>query len=475
MAEMVDWVLLFIGTISFVEIFLRLGILRRLLRLNNLLGKITKTIRSPKISDHWKEKVLVSYALSLFLQSLLIFATLLASCSVFIVFILLSKYFETEFTKLSTSPLGLSVCTLTALTYAKLKSKQTSKKQDDYSAGSKLLHNLVLGVPFVGEALFDLEKNLHGKKAREVENQFPVFIAGLARAGTTVLMRKIYETKRFHSLTYRDMPFILSPNIWNSLSLFNKKSSQTVERAHGDGLHVNYDSPEAFEDVFWKLAAAESYIKKDSLTPMTADGDIIGDYRKFISLVMKDHDGKRYLSKNNNNILRLPTITKAFPTATILIPFRHPRDQAYSLLSQHLRFCNLHKEDPFSKKYMGWLVHHEFGSDHRPFVFNNQTALPDNPTELEYWLHLWLNTYSFVSHNRQNNSILVCYESLCNKDGQAWTKLVKTLKLSGDESSLPLKPPSPKPEAEELYSLIPQTLRFEVEQLYESLKRKSLQ
>ena len=49
---------------------------------------------------------------------------------------------------------------------------------------------------------------------------------------------------------YKDMPFILAPNLWSKLS-FNKKNIDLVERAHGDGIRVSVESPEAFEEVFW--------------------------------------------------------------------------------------------------------------------------------------------------------------------------------------------------------------------------------
>ena len=43
----------------------------------------------------------------------------------------------------------------------------------------------------------------------------------MARSGTTILLNAIYETNEFASLTYQDMPFILSPNIWSKLNKNN--------------------------------------------------------------------------------------------------------------------------------------------------------------------------------------------------------------------------------------------------------------
>ena len=55
----------------------------------------------------------------------------------------------------------------------------------------------------------------------------------------------------FETLTYRDMPFILAPLLWDKISRPLRKAGEKVERAHGDGMMVSFDSPEAFEEVVW--------------------------------------------------------------------------------------------------------------------------------------------------------------------------------------------------------------------------------
>lgn len=129
---------------------------------------------------------------------------------------------------------------------------------------------MVLGNSFVGEALFDIEKILHGKGGRDVAGEKHVFVAGLSRAGTTILMRTLYQKGDFYSLTYRDMPFILAPNSWRRcLKMFSKQGSRE-ERSHGDGIEVDYDQSGALEDVFWRMLCGANYIKKDSVVPMKA-------------------------------------------------------------------------------------------------------------------------------------------------------------------------------------------------------------
>jgi hypothetical protein len=106
----------------------------------------------------------------------------------------------------------------------------------DYSFGSRLLHQLALSSGFVAETALDIELSRYSKKCNFSHDQPHVFVAGLARAGTTLLMRILYETGNFCSLTYRDMPFVLAPNTWYELTGTNRREMVARERAHGDGV-----------------------------------------------------------------------------------------------------------------------------------------------------------------------------------------------------------------------------------------------
>lgn len=248
-------------------------------------------------------------------------------------------------------------------------------EESDYSFSDKLLHHLVLGIPLVGKASFELDGILHHERKDQV-GQKHVFISGLARAGTTVLMGAFYATGKFRSLTYRDMPFVLMPNVWKKLSTSFRVQEQAIERAHGDGIHIGYDSPEAFEEVFWRTFAGKEYVLDDGLQPHDASDELICQFRLYIQRIVdssNDRNQQRYLSKNNNNILRLPAIRKAFPNALIVVPFREPLQHAISLLNQHHKFCARHSSDKFSYDYMRWLGHHEFGMTHKPFLFEKET------------------------------------------------------------------------------------------------------
>ena len=114
--------------------------------------------------------------------------------------------------------------------------------RSDYSFGDRLLHRIVLGLPWVGKASFDID-GLLTRKFHETASVKHVFISGLARAGSTILMRTFYQTGLFRSLTYRDMPFVLMPGLWQQVVKLSRKKGALRQRAHGDGISVDYDSP----------------------------------------------------------------------------------------------------------------------------------------------------------------------------------------------------------------------------------------
>ena len=258
----------------------------------------------------------------------------------------------------------------------------------------------------------------------KIVSQRHVFVSGLARAGTTVLMRRFHATGLYQSLTYRDMPFVLAPNLWRRLSSLSRRKSEYAERAHGDNLLVNTDSPESLDEVYWRIFTRDEYLKKTHLTPHDPDQEVIQNYINYVNAILSAHlpHKERYLSKNNNNILRLKTIHQAFPNALILIPFRDPLQHSLSLLRQHRHFSEIQKNSEFTISYMRWLGHHEFGLDHRPFRLGDAGASGYSPEMIDYWLQMWCRTYEWLEKSKPDSALFVCYEDLCARE-ETWERL----------------------------------------------------
>lgn len=283
---------------------------------------------------------------------------------------------------------------------------------NNYSWLQQKLHKFALSSQLIREAMFDAESSAISIN-QTYENH--VFVSGLARSGTTILLNAIYKSDEFASLSYKDMPFILAPNLWSKLSP-SKKNNDLVERAHGDGIKVSSESPEAFEEVFW-------------MTFDEIDEETKEKFKNYVQLINYKYQKKRYLSKNNQNIRRVELISKIFPNSKILIPFRNPIQHAYSLLSQHKRFIEDSKKDKFVSHYMKWIGHTEFGPNYIPIHDRNLSF--DNDLDINHWLEQWYLTYKHCFDNLKNNEnvYFVCYEKLCNAS-EYWLDILKILNIN---------------------------------------------
>ena len=280
---------------------------------------------------------------------------------------------------------------------------------NNYSWLQKKLHQIALSSQLIRETTFDVESSLF---SNEQQTNNDVFVAGLARSGTTILLNALYESNEFASLSYNDMPFVLAPNLWSKLS-FNKEDAVLIERAHGDGIKVSHKSPEAFEEVFW-------------MTFNDLEEDTIRKFKKYIQLIKHRYDKNRYLSKNNQNIRRLEIISNNFPHSKVLIPFRDPIQHANSLLFQHKKFVKDSKEDKFIANYMKLIGHTEFGPEYKPIYKRNLNF--KNDLDINHWLEQWCLVYQncFTTHQDKNNVNFICYEKLCSSK-EYWFNILKML------------------------------------------------
>jgi len=305
-----------------------------------------------------------------------------------------------------------------------------------YSSLDKLLHRLALGSRSIAEMAFDVDQSVSRYAVADAIGGEHVFVSGLARSGTTILMRRLHESGRFRSLTYRDMPFVLAPTLWGKINGIARANDEPVERAHADGIFISADSPESLDEVFWRVFDGDRYIKDDRLVPHIPDPELVARFQRYVASILNSarSSESRYLSKNNNNILRLGMLSAAFPAAVFLIPFRDPIRHAGSLMQQDRRFVALQNADPFVLTYMNRLAHHEFGKGHRPFVFSDDTMNPYSRDEVDYWLFLWCEVYDRLLDTAPDGAIFVCYEDLCS-DPAVWRRLARRCGIEVDAAA----------------------------------------
>tara|TARA_B100000242_G_C43018400_1_gene473766 strand:+ start:507 stop:1466 length:960 start_codon:yes stop_codon:yes gene_type:complete len=261
----------------------------------------------------------------------------------------------------------------------------------NYSKIQKFLHDFVLSKKIINKSLFELEKIIYLKN-KDLKNQSHVFITGLPRSGTTSLLNFLFSSDEYASLTFNNMPFILSPNF---SKLFHKKNIKKKERAHRDGITYDLNSPEALDEIFFDNN--EEFIKNE--------------LENYIQLILLNNKKSKYLSKNNLNYKRIHLIQSILPNSIFLIPIREPLQHANSLLNQHLHFSQLQKQDGFIRRYMNYLCHNEFGLDHKPW--NNPIHFNDL-YNINYWLEQWYLFYEFIYKKFQSseNCYFIIYEEL---------------------------------------------------------------
>ena len=315
-----------------------------------------------------------------------------------------------------------------------------------------MLHRAAFSVLQLQKSVADVESRLCGRRIRDAAVGRPVFVAGLPRAGTTLLLNALFSVGVFAAHTYRDMPFLLTPLLWNSFSRRFHRPSTPVARAHGDGMTVGFDSPEAFEEVLWRTFWPEKYAGGEVGLWTAADTRRHGEFRRFflahVAKVValrrrapasfREGPQRRYLSKNNANIARFPAIRELFPDAVFVVPFRTPADHAGSLLRQHLRFCRIHAEQPFARRYMRDLGHFEFGANLRPvrFPFGNPPGRDarERAGTARYWLEYWCATYAHVLSSAPADAVLISYDRLCAEPDAELERVAARVGLGEAES-----------------------------------------
>lgn len=436
-----------------VELFFRLPFLAHVEAVNRGAMRALTVVRAPHISDHWKERVLPTYAGRILRASLALGGLLLLCALVFVAVWVAAASWPAGGVHAAFVLLGSGVVQLCLLgvgvAWALVRSRMGAGDRggaavSEYSPASQMLHRLALGTLGMRSLCDDLDRRLAGRRAEAVVVDRPVYVAALARAGTTVLLEAIHASGQFASLTYRSMPFVMAPWTWGAISRPRRaKPGAMKERAHGDRIKVGVDSPEAFEEVFWNTYAARATLDLDGLKPAGAPAaPVLERYRHFVRrLLARDaryHGPRRYLCKNNNHLLRLPWLRAAFPDALVVTPFRHPADHVQSLMRQHERFLARHAEDPFALEYMDWLGHHEFGAHFLPFKLGDG-LVPEDAEALQdpaYWVRYWTAVHAYVLEHHGEAVAWFDYDAFCAAPGdslawlEAWLGL-KPASLTG--------------------------------------------
>ena len=247
----------------------------------------------------------------------------------------------------------------------------------------------------------------------------------VARAGTTAKLMEIAAQPGFASHRYEDFPFLFTPYWWNTLLKFApRKTPPPRERAHGDGIMVTPQSPEAFEEMLWTTFFDHLHDTQHSavLNEHTANPAFEKCYVDHIKKRLLVRGATRYVAKNNYNITRIAYLKKLFPDAEFIIPKRDRESHVASLMRQHERFM---KVDARAARHMALAGHFEFGPNRMPIHTGDDALLREiqeawrRGDEVRGWALLWDAVYGFVRRQLESHptlkerTLMVRYEELC--------------------------------------------------------------
>lgn len=306
----------------------------------------------------------------------------------------------------------------------------------------------------------NLETKLLTYDIDDIEIKAPIFITGLARSGTTLLLEVLNSHKDVSTHQYRDYPFVHFVYFWNILRIFAPvQGKKKVERAHKDGIMVNQASPEAIDEILWQAFFDDIHdsSKNNILNLESQNKEFEEFYTAHIKKLLYLRKGTRFACKNNYNIARIDYLSKLFPDARFVIPLRPARDHIYSMVKQHRLIIKAQNEDPRAIRYMRRHGHFEFGRDFRPLNLGGDESVSrimslwNEEKVVEAYAQYWQSVYKYMYHlsterpDFKDRCLFVKYDELCQTPRQELSKILDFCDCNDDriiaDWAAKIKPP----------------------------------
>jgi hypothetical protein len=309
-----------------------------------------------------------------------------------------------------------------------------------------VLAEIVLRHQAAWRALGDWETRLLARQLAGVPGDRPVGVAGLARAGATIRLRKLWELPAFASHRYSDFPFLFTPYFWARLRRLAPAAPQAPrERMHKDGIMVTAESPEAMEEVLWMAFFAHLHdpSRSNVLDGTTRCPEFEAYFADHIRKLILARGGQRYVSKNNYNLTRLSYLARVFPDARFLLPIRAPMSHVASLMKQHDLFCRVQRGSEAARTHLRLVGHFEFGLDRRPINPGDHAAVASiedcwrRGEDLRGWAKYWALMYRHAADRLEADQelagrcLLVRHEDLCDRARETLAAVCKHVGLGG--------------------------------------------
>lgn len=319
------------------------------------------------------------------------------------------------------------------------------------SAFDDLMGRLIERFPGFWIGLGNLETRVLADEIAPVSIVAPIYVTGLARAGTTIALEILASHGDVATHLYRDFPPVFTPWWWNWFVERSRRGPLVAaERAHRDGLMVTADSPEAREEAIWMAFFPHAHDPaRSNVLDRTADNPAFEKfYREHIRKLLAARGRRRYLSKGNYNVTRLAYLHGLFADARFVVPVRDPVWHVASLMKQHDLFCAGEGTNPRAVDYMRRVGHFEFGLDLRPINCGDSErvldiqALWQQGENVRGWARYWAMIYRHVADTLGRDpalraaTMILRFEDLCDRPEETMRKLMAHCALPEAEDVL---------------------------------------
>ena len=286
-------------------------------------------------------------------------------------------------------------------------------------------------------ALAELEHDALAGELERIAIDRPVFVTGLARSGTTMMLTVLAQADGVATHRYRDFPFVFAPVAW---SWFQDRMSAApateVERPHRDRIRITKESADAFEEPLWQAFfpwvhdPARYHVMEASTQHAAFEAFFASHLRKMLWL----RKGRRYVSKGNYNVARIPYLARLFPDARFVVPVREPVAHVRSLVEQHRLFCGYAAQDARVPRYLAAAGHYEFGPQRRPINLDagrigEIEAAWRSGDDWRGYARQWAQVYAHVDLLRRDSALaarvrFVRYEDACARPRETLAELL---------------------------------------------------
>ncbi len=306
-------------------------------------------------------------------------------------------------------------------------------------AGDYALVRASLALRPLWRSLGELEHELYAARLERIALERPVFVTGLARSGTTMMLTVLSQADGVATHRYRDFPFLFAPLAWSAFQdrISGHGADAAVERPHRDRIRITKESPEAFEEPLWQafFPGLHDPRRCHVLDAGTRNAGFEAFFASHLRKIVWLRGGRRYLSKGNYNVARIAYLARLFPDARFVVPVRDPVAHVRSLIEQHALFCGYAQADPRVPRYLEAAGHYEFGPQRRPIQLD-AARLGDIEAawragdDWRGYARQWADVYRHVARLRGDPALagrirVVRYEDACARPSQIIAELLE--------------------------------------------------